>query len=102
MGSLLLVAVDSFAFAGRPVDLAGVDFQLLRKFPRARTVEGDRLANERFEGGRVNFFSVVDVDRAAYVSVETRVEETRRILQRRAFGEGKLHDILTYRIRRCR
>src|SRR5229473_6548157 len=59
-----------------------------------RTVEGDRLANERLEGGRVNFFSFVDVDRAAYVSVETRVEETGRILQRRALGEGKLHDFL--------
>jgi hypothetical protein len=52
------------------------------------------LANERLEGGLVNFFSFVDVDRAAYVSVETRVEETGRILQRRALGEGKLHDIL--------
>src|SRR2546421_859509 len=31
---------------------------------------------------------------SAYVSVETRVEETGRILQRRALGEGKLHDIL--------
>src|SRR5207302_10337367 len=31
---------------------------------------------------------------AAYVSVETRVEETGWILQRRALGEGKLHDIL--------
>src|SRR5436190_6400551 len=36
----------------------------------------------------------MDVDRAAYVSVETRVEETGRILQRRALGEGKLHHIL--------
>src|SRR5207248_9894998 len=35
-----------------------------------------------------------DVDRAACVSVETRVEETGRILQIRALGEGKLHDIL--------
>src|SRR3989441_5819865 len=59
-----------------------------------RTVEGDRLANERLEGGRVNLFSFVDVDRAAYVSLETRVEETGRILQRRALGEGKLHDTL--------
>src|SRR3989442_1240479 len=59
-----------------------------------RTVEGDRLANERLEGGRVNFFSFVDVDRAACVSVETRVEERGRILQRRALGEGKLYDIL--------
>src|SRR5205807_1489643 len=35
-----------------------------------------------------------DVDRAAYVSLETRVEETGGILQRGALGEGKLHDTL--------
>src|SRR5450432_4729462 len=68
--------------------------RFLRRFRLAGTVEGDRLANERLEGGLVNFFSFVDVDRAAYVSVETRVEETGRVLQRRALGEGKLHDIL--------
>src|SRR5213594_3548568 len=68
--------------------------RFLRRFRLARTIEGDRLANERLEGGLVNFFSFVDVDRAAYVSVETRVEETGRILQRRALGEGKLHDVL--------
>ena len=39
------------------------------------------MANERLEGGLVDFFSFVDVDRAAYVSVETRVEETGRILR---------------------
>src|SRR5438034_5428324 len=64
------------------------------RFRLARTVEGDRLANERLEGGLVHFFAFVDVDRAAYVSVETRVEETGRILQRRALGEGELHDTL--------
>src|SRR6266550_626537 len=64
------------------------------RFRLARTVEGDCLANERLEGGRVNCFSFVDVDRTAYVSVETRVEETGRILQKRALGEGKLHGIL--------
>src|ERR1035438_2178396 len=68
--------------------------RFLRRFRLAGTVEGDRLANERLEGGLVNFFSFVNVDCAAYVSVETRVEETGRILQRRALGEGKLHDIL--------
>src|SRR6267143_5460254 len=68
--------------------------RFLRRFRPAGTVEGDRLANERLEGGLVNFFSFVDVDRAAYVSVETRVEETGRILQRRALGEGQLHDFL--------
>src|SRR5256714_12859982 len=67
--------------------------RLLRRFRLARTVEGDRLPNERLEGGLVYFFSFVDVDRAAYISVETRVEETGRILQRRAIGEGKLHDM---------
>src|SRR5436305_8540593 len=66
--------------------------RFLRRFRLARAVEGDRLANERLEGGLVNFFSFVDVDRAAYVSVEARVEETGRILQRRALGEGKLHE----------
>src|SRR5260221_7191440 len=68
--------------------------RFLRRFRLARTVEGDRLANERLEGSLVNFFSFVDVDRAACVSVETGVEETGRILQRRALGEGELHDIL--------
>src|ERR1700745_3948381 len=68
--------------------------RFLRRFRLARTVEGDRLANERLEGGLVNFFSFVDVDRAARVSVETRVEETGGVLERGALGEGKLHDIL--------
>src|SRR6202795_4214099 len=68
--------------------------RLLRRFRLAGTVEGGRLANERLERGLVNLFSFVDVDRAAYVSVETSVEETGRILQRRALGEGKLHGLL--------
>src|SRR5258705_3506317 len=68
--------------------------RFLRRFRLAGSVEGDRLANERLEGGLVDFFSFVDVDCAACVSVETRVEQTGRILQRRALGEGKLHDIL--------
>src|SRR5437016_10323372 len=76
-----------------PIALA-LGLRLLRTLRLARTVEGDRLANEGLEGGLVDSFSFVDVDRAACVSVETRVEETDRILQRRALGEGKLHDIL--------
>src|SRR3954468_7572778 len=35
-----------------------------------------------------------DVDRAAHVAVETRVEEAGRILQRRALGERQLDDAL--------
>src|SRR5712671_6542021 len=76
----------------QPVCPLGLRF--LRRFRLAGTVEGDRLANERLEGGLVNFFSFVDVNRAAYVSVETRVEETGRILQRGALREGELHDTL--------
>src|SRR5712671_5323027 len=68
--------------------------RFLRRFRLSRTVEGDRLANERLEGGFVNLFSFVDVDRAACVSVETRIEETGGILQRRTLQEGKLHDVL--------
>src|SRR6267143_6453329 len=51
--------------AGRGRNPLGLRF--LRRFRLARTVEGDRLANERLEGGLVNFFSFVDVDRAACV-----------------------------------
>src|SRR5580700_10001792 len=68
--------------------------RFLRRLRLSRTVERDRLANEHLEGGLVDFLSFVDVDRAAYVSVETRVEETGRILQRRALGKGELHDFL--------
>jgi hypothetical protein len=68
--------------------------RFLRRFRFARTVEGKRSSNERLEGGLVNFFSFMDVDRAAYISVETRVEETSRVLHRRTLGEGKLHDTL--------
>src|SRR5258706_2783746 len=68
--------------------------RFLRGFRLTRTVEGDRLANERFEGGLVNGFAFVDVDRAACVAVEARVEEMGRILQRGALDEGQLHDLL--------
>src|SRR5271156_5763072 len=57
-------------------------------------VEGDGLANERLEGGLVDFFSFVDVYRAADVSFEAGVEEAGGIFQRCAFGEGELDDIL--------
>jgi hypothetical protein len=47
--------------------------RFLRALRLAKTVEGDRLANKRLEGGLVNLLSFVDVDRAAHVSIETRV-----------------------------
>src|SRR5207247_5228408 len=78
------------AFASRPNPSVAASQRSWSRLLRLR----DRLANQRLEGGRVDCFSFVNVDRAAYVSVETRVEETGRILQQRAPGEGKLHDIL--------
>src|SRR5437762_6437976 len=78
------------AFASRPNPSVAASQRSWSRLLRLR----DRLANQRLEGGRVNFFSFVDVDRAAYVSVETRVEETGRIVQKRALGEGQLHDLL--------
>src|SRR5213596_2977487 len=80
--------------AGDSAGAESLGLRFLRRFRLARTVEGHGLPDERLERGLVNFFSFVDVDRAAYVSVETRVEETGRILQRRALGKGKLHDVL--------
>ena len=55
--------------------------RLLRSFRLAGTVEDYGLANERPEGGLVNFFTFVDINCAAYLPIETRVEESRRILQ---------------------
>lgn len=49
--------------------------RLLRRLRLASTIERDRLENERLDGGLVNLFSFMDVDRAAHVSVEARVEE---------------------------
>src|SRR5580765_3728994 len=54
--------------------------RFLRGFRRARAVEGNRPPNERLEGGGVNFFPLVDVDRAACVPLKTRVEKSGRIL----------------------
>src|SRR2546425_12817032 len=69
--------------------------RFLRRLLRpARAVVGDRLADERLEGGLANFFSFVDVDRTAYACVETRVEEMGRILQRRTLCESELHSSL--------
>src|SRR5512132_961011 len=64
----------------------------LRLLPRS--VERDRLAYERLERGRIDLLALVDVDRAADVALEARVEQPLGILQRRALREGELHDLL--------
>src|SRR5258706_10360111 len=69
-------------------------FRFLRSLRLASTIEGDRLAYQRHEGGLIDFNSLGDVDGAAYLAVETGVEESGRILQRRAPGEGELYNFL--------
>ena len=69
-------------------------FRLLRRSWLVRTIEGNRPANKRLEGGLVNLFSFVDVNRPAHLPVEARVEETGRVGERRALGEGEFHDAL--------
>jgi hypothetical protein len=53
--------------------------QFLRGFRLGEAVEGHGFAHEGLEGGFVDFFTFVNVDRAAYVPVEARIEETRGI-----------------------
>src|SRR5579863_1274902 len=79
---------------GPPRQWNSLRLRFLRTLRLERTIEGNRLANECLERSLVNFFSFVDVNRPAHVSFEARVEETRRILQKRALGERKLHDLL--------
>src|SRR6185369_11201514 len=54
-------------------------------------IEGDRGTDERLECGRVDFFPLIDVDRAPCIAFEARVEEPGRVLQRSPLGEGQLH-----------
>src|SRR4051812_9870173 len=62
--------------------------------PSARRVQRDGGANQRLQRLRVDLVALVDVDRAPRVALEARVEELRRIVQRRALREGELHDVL--------
>ena len=78
----------SGGFLGLPACVHPSGLRFFRRLRLAGTVQRDRLANERLERGLVNVFSFLDVDRAAYVSVEARVEQTGRILQRCPLGEG--------------
>src|SRR5260370_5101465 len=56
---------------------------MIRRPPRSTLFPYTTL----FRSGLVNFFSFVDVDRAACISLETRIEETGRIFQRRVSRE---------------
>src|SRR5579872_2648205 len=47
-----------------------------------RRVQGDGLADQRLQGGRVDLLSFADVDGSPHVSIEARVEQLRWIRQR--------------------
>src|SRR4029077_18302581 len=51
-------------------------------------------AYEGFQRRCVYLVALMEIDGAPRVSGEARVEELRRILQRRPFGEGHLYDAL--------
>src|SRR5262245_54581647 len=58
---------------------------------RLHRVQRHRGLDQRLERVRVHRLSLVDIDRAADVSVQARIEQLARVLQGRALGEGQLH-----------
>src|SRR5262249_29663279 len=59
-----------------------------------RLVQRDGGLHERHERLLVDRLSLLEVDRAARVALEARVEQARRILQRGALEEGQLDHLL--------
>src|SRR5207245_8268776 len=57
-------------------------------------VQGHGGANESLQRLLVYLLALVEVDGTPCVAVKTGVEEARRILESRPFGEGHLHDVL--------
>src|SRR5215469_764741 len=57
-------------------------------------VQGHGGANESLQRLLVYLLALVEVDGTPGVPVKTGVEQARRILQSRPFGEGHLHDVL--------
>src|SRR5437762_3272909 len=61
------------------------------KLARARDVERYRFADERLQREFVDRVALMQVNRAPRASVQTRVEEPGRVIERRSAGEGHLH-----------
>src|SRR4051794_29738212 len=57
-------------------------------------VQRDGFLDEPLERLLVDLLALLEVDRTPRVDLQAGVEETRRVLQRRALGEGRLHDAL--------
>src|SRR5262249_20345774 len=58
------------------------------------SVQGNGGANQSLESLRVNLVAFVKIDGAPGVAFQDRVEKARRVIQRRALGEGHLHRVL--------
>src|SRR5439155_3280164 len=59
-----------------------------------RGVQRHSGTNERLQRPFVDLVALMEIDRTPSVAFEARVEDTRRVFQRGAFGERHLHDIL--------
>src|SRR5262245_44646773 len=57
-------------------------------------IERHRRADEIFQSRLIEFVAFVDVAGAPDVPVETGIEETGRVLQRRSLGKGHLDGVL--------
>src|SRR5215212_1846015 len=57
-------------------------------------IQSDRRANEGHQRLLVDLLAFPNVDRAPGVAFQARVEEAVRVLERRALGEGHLHEAL--------
>src|SRR5712692_7831176 len=64
-GTMARPSLDRLMGASRVEGRSPSGLRFLRRYRLARTVEGDRLVNERLESGLVDFISFVEVDRAA-------------------------------------
>lgn len=71
-----------------------VGFRFFFGFRLTQTVEGVRLAEESLKRVRVYLLALRNIDGAPGVAFQAGVEQSRRVLQRSALGEGHLHDAL--------
>src|SRR5678816_2700765 len=88
---------SSFGFAGAFFDFV---FAMVLRFAAIEStadpahVQHDGSTHEVFQRVFVDLLALVDIDRAAHVAVEARVEQARRIFERGALRERELHLVL--------
>src|SRR6185436_7184516 len=73
---------------GRPI------VAILTASERPRPVQRRRGADQRLEGLLIDLLPLMEIDRPPGVAFEAGVEESCRVLERRALEERQLHDLL--------